>query len=109
MINYEVYEDNAGGLYLCILDATGRCKHIIEGWEYDPAGILNDALAELRKNPTTYTEWDGDLVKRLNYDGVDADAKSLYDKGLGTLIADSTGYINPHMGCAGKKAFNIID
>ena len=107
-INYEVYEDNAGGLYLCVLDADGQCKRIFEGWEYGSVGILADALAELQRDPTVYDAWDGDLVERLTDDGVDTDAQRLYDDGLGSLIADGTGYIDQSMGHAGRKALNIL-
>lgn len=111
MRNYEVYETNAGSLYLCIIDDDGQCKRIIEGWEYEPYGILNYALDELQNDPTAYENWDGDLVERLRNEGIYTDAQILYDNGdgMGELIADSTGYINPNMGYAGKKAFNIID
>lgn len=105
--NYEVYEDNGGGLYLCILGTDGQCKRIFEGWEYGPAGILADALAELQEDPTIYDAWDGDLVDRWTDDGIDTSAQRLYDDGLGDLIADSTGYISPYMGYAGAKALNV--
>lgn len=107
-ISYEVYEDNGGGLYLCILSADRQCKRIFEGWEYGPVGILADALAELQKDPSIYDSWDGDLVDRFTSDGVDTDAQRLYDGGLGLLIADSTGYICQIIGYAGKKALNLL-
>lgn len=107
-INYEVYEDNGGGLYLCILDAEGKCRQIFENWEYGPAGILSEALIQLGNDPDAYNAWDGDLVERLTRDdGIVTSAQRLYNNGLGDLIADSTGYIDPQMGCAGKIAFAI--
>lgn len=106
-INYEVYEDNGGGLYLCILDDEGQCKRIFENWEYGPAGILSDALHQLQGDPNAYDVWGGDLVERLIDDGMDTSAQCIYADGLGRLIADGTGYIDPYMGCAGRKALNI--
>lgn len=103
----EAYEDNSGRIYLCILDAYGKCIRIFENWEYGPAGILFNALAVLQEDPDAYYTWEGDLVERLTGYGMDTSAQSLYDDGMGDLIADSTGYINPRMGYAGRKALGI--
>lgn len=109
MNTYEIYENNGGALFLCIMD-EGRCKRIFENWEYGPAGILSDAIQQLKTDPTAYETWDGDLVERLTYvEEMETDAQSLYEDGLGELIADSTGFIDPHMGFAGKNALNIHD
>lgn len=47
-IKYEVYEDNAGGLYLYILNSRGEPTEVYEGWEYaQEPGIMVDVLADL--------------------------------------------------------------
>lgn len=106
MKKYEVYEDNAGGLYLCIMGNDGQCERIFENFEYGQAGILCDAISQLEADATAYEEWDGDLVKRIQDDGLNVTAQSLYDNGLGDLIAES-GYISSNMGLAGRRALNI--
>lgn len=106
-INFKIYEDNAGGLYLCIMSDTGHCDRIFENFEYGPPGTLANAIAQLTENTTAYEAWDGDLVARLMGDGQNVTAQTLYDGGLGDLIADSTGYRNQDMGFAGRKALNF--
>lgn len=111
MEKYEIYEDNGGGLYLCIMGENGQCERIFENFEYcNEPGILSDAIKRLESDPTAYEAWDGDLVERLvDIEEQDVTAQSLYDDGIGDLIADSTGYWSEHMGFSGRKALNISD
>lgn len=47
-IKYEVYEDNAGGLYLYILSSRGMPREVYAWWEYaKEPGIMVDVLADL--------------------------------------------------------------
>lgn len=106
-MKYEVYENNGGGLYLCIISEGGECLKIFENWEYGPNGILADAIQEFEADNTVYKTWNGDFVKRLEeVVGIELIAHSLYEQGLGELIADSNGYRNSTMGFAGRKALN---
>jgi len=67
MAKYEIYEDNGGGVYLVIQDDAGKPVKIFENWEYpSSAGVLRDALEQLRADPTAWEMWDGDLLERLN-------------------------------------------
>lgn len=102
-MQYEVFEDNAGGLYLCILEDS-KCIRIFENFEYGECGILARALNELSKNPLAYEGWDGDLVARLLGEGQEVSAQSLYENGLGDLIANSQSFVSPVMGAAGRRA-----
>lgn len=109
--DFEIYEDNSGGLYFCILDGNG-CIAIFENFEYGKAGILVDALTELAANPTAYKSWDGDLIARLNdeYDIAIGDvytAQDVYENGLGEFIAYNHGIFSAFMGTAGRKAFGL--
>lgn len=109
MAIYEIYENNGGGLYLCIMGENGDCKRIFENFEYcsDP-GILCDAIHQLEADPSAYEAWDGDLVARLMDDGYNVTAQSIYDDGgLGDMIASSTGYRSEYIGLAGRRALNI--
>ena len=93
-MQYEVFEDNAGGLYLCILEDS-KCIRIFENFEYGECGILARALNELSKNPLAYEDWNGDLVARLLGEGQEVSTQSLYD---------SQGFVSPVMGAAGRRA-----
>ncbi len=89
---FEVYEDNAGGLYLCILN-QGKCVRIFEGFEYQGDQSLMKALQSLAEDEAAYEMWDGD--------------NALYEDGLGDLIADNDGIWISNLGAAGAKAFGI--
>lgn len=99
---FEVYEDNDGGLYLCILDGGMNCLRIFENWEYGDIGNLKEALEELAQDKTAYELWDGDLCDRTG-----CTASYLYEDGLGALIADNDGAYIDSMGIAGRKAFGL--
>lgn len=101
----EIYEDNAGGLYLCVLEQDGKCKRIFGNWEYCGAGILKEALEELAQDEFAFNCWDGDLSLEL-----DKDVEELYDEisSLNELIYDGDFYYD-RMGAAAKIAFAIED
>lgn len=109
---FEVCEDNAGGLYLVVLTA-GIPTYVYENWEYQNPGSLRDAIFELAANKLAYRGWNGDCVERINEDRLSdlVTAESLYDEGLGTLIAKITGnggtYYPDRMGIAARLALGI--
>lgn len=100
MLYYEVYENNAGNLYFCILE-DGECKRIFEGFENADPGCMFDVINSYED----YEIWEGDLVKRLNEEGLDWTAQDLYDMGLGELIAELGWIYRNKMGIAGRIAF----
>lgn len=104
MKKYEIYEDNGGGLYLCLFDNEDNCIKIFDNWEYDVPGILVEAIGCI----DGYFAWDNDMVKRLSEEGIETTAQIEYDKGLGVLIADNNGIYGDDMGNAGKRAFNLF-
>lgn len=109
---YEIYEDNAGGLYLVVLTA-GIPTYIFENWEFQPHGDLCKAIHELAADKLAYRGWNGDCVERINEDRLSdlVTAESLYDEGLGTLIAKITEnggtYYPDRMGTAARLALGI--
>lgn len=88
---YEIYADNAGSVYMCILDGNGECVRIFEGFEQGRPGLLRDAIKDLDDDAKAYELWDGDLVERLHAEGVETTAEDLYNEGLGDLIATDAG------------------
>lgn len=113
---FEVYEDNAGGLYLVVLTA-GVPTYVYENWEYQKPGSLRDAIFELAVDKLAYRSWDGNCVERINEerrsDPVSdiVTAQSLYDDGLSTLVAEITEsggtYYPKRMGAAARLALGI--
>lgn len=99
---FEIYEDNGGGLYLCILDKAGNCIRVFENFEYQDGPSLQEALVLLSENEASYELWDGDLSERIGYPPA-----ALYEEGLGSLIADNVGIWISQLGAAGTKALGI--
>lgn len=63
-IKYEVYEDNAGGLYLYILSSRGMPREVYAGWEdATEPGIMVDVLADLESGikPTSVRKVECDV------------------------------------------------
>lgn len=101
---FEIYEDNGGGLYLCVFDIDGVCIRIFENFEYQDGPSLQEALMLLSEDETSYEQWDGDLAERIG-----STAGALYEEGLGTLIVDNDGVWLSQLGVAGAKALGISD
>lgn len=109
---FEVYEDNAGGLYLVVLIA-GVPTYVYENWEYQKPGSLRDAIFELAVDKLAYRSWDGNCVERINEERRSdlVTAQSLYDAGLGAIVAEITEsggiYCQKQMGTAARLALGI--
>ena len=58
--DYVVAEDNAGGLFLFIVDGNGEIAHAYGNFEYDP-GSLTEALHELEDDSEAYMHWENDM------------------------------------------------
>lgn len=111
MLKLEIYEDNGGGLHLCILDETGNCTSIFGNWEYNrEPGALLDAYDQIKNDTGSYLYWDGDEVDFYDREFT---AQELYDRtNFGDLIAwtDDAGQLQTisrdRMGAAGRKALD---
>lgn len=58
-VNYEVIEDNGGGLYLAVFDPNGNCIYLHQGYEYIPGQLSGDLVAiNAGVNPVA-ADWDG--------------------------------------------------
>ena len=114
MRNLEIYEDNGGGLHLCILDESGDCIAIYGNWEYmEEPGILLDAVDQLKDDPDAYLSWDGNELEYI--DDEDLTVEKLYNElEYRDLIAwtDEAGELQTiardRMGAAGSKALDYI-
>lgn len=103
---YELYEDNAGNLYLAVIVA-GIPTRIYENWEQMQDGTLRDAIRELAEDKIAYLGWSNECQEWLYGEKTIA---QLYPK-LGTLIAKITEnggtYYPDRMGIAARYALGI--
>ena len=104
---YEVYEDNAGGLSLFILD-NKKAVEAFDGFEYQGKGALASAINEI----ADYKSWDNCISGRIK-DNEYSDVKSvdeLYTEICSDtetdLIADNNGVYADKFGSAAKRAFD---
>lgn len=119
-MSYEVYEDNGGGLLLCVLE-DGTCVDIFEGFEYCGDGALLDAIEALREDPNAWKLFDGSLVERLQAEGEsvsgETTAEGLYEEiscdETNALVAwDEDGELRTAprlMGAAARTALRVAD
>lgn len=107
--NLEIYEDNGGGIHLCILDGS-ECIAVFGDWQHvGEPGILIDACNQMRIDPDAYLSWDGDEC------GDDLAAADLYLEisEVDDLIAwiDEAGELQTEewdkIGYAGRKALGL--
>lgn len=111
--NIEIYEDNGGGLHLCILDEDGDCIAIYGNWEYtEEPGILLDAYDQMHDDPDAYLSWDGNELDYI--DDEDLTVEDLYNEfEYRDLIAwtDEAGELQTKewdkIGYAGCKALGL--
>lgn len=120
-INFVVFEDNAGGLSLFVLDKNGTPVWGHSGYEYTPEDLPEiiqdvqeldsldslDSLDELES-------WDGngmyDGARFTAWDEIDGGIQAAYDSLEGDewteIVADQNGQYPDKMGTAARKAFN---
>lgn len=100
MKNYEVYENNAGGLALVVYDGTNeRPEYIHTGYEYN-RGQLSEDIEALKAGDDPAMMWDGNEISDFSGD-------SSFSGDWGRLIADNDGIYPDWMGAAGRIEFNI--
>ena len=115
---FEVYENNAGALFLAIMEGN-RCKAIFENWEYmEQDGSLLEAIGQLQEDPDAWRCWEGDCYERLHeqedYPGTledlygeirqmdDLVAWGRVDQGTDGMMMDPA-----LMGCDARKALGV--
>ena len=108
MKKIEAYEDNGGGLHLCILTSDGNCTAIYTGWQHQQApGAILDAAEQLRADPDAWQYWDGEIPE------IDSDALYAEIAAADDLVAWMDGDMDlrhipaERMGFSARKALNI--
>ncbi len=109
-LNFKVFEDNAGGITMFVLDADGMPIWGHSGYEYTPENLLAD-IEELKKSDSV-SGWDGNG----SYDGLGFESwedmlQDMYDEISNDewidLVADSNGIYPENMGNSAREAFAI--
>ena len=110
-VHHEVYEDNAGQLFLAVLDESENCIDIFQGFECDEPGTLSDAIRELCLDPMAYEWFDGSLKYE---DTFDIDINEQYtcfnrdaNNGQIALVVRDCEFFQEKMGYAAKIALNL--
>lgn len=100
MKNFEVFENNAGGLALVVYGPHCTVDYIHTGYEYSP-GQLSADLDALRRGADPAMEWDDNEIDDFNGDQV----CDLTEGAWGQAIADNWGTYYHLMGAAGRREF----
>lgn len=100
MKNFEVFENNAGGLALVVYGPHYTVEYIHTGYEYSP-GQLSADLGALQEGADPATEWEGNEIDDFSGDQV----YDLTEGAWGQAIADNWGTYYHLMGAAGRREF----
>lgn len=103
-LNYQVVEDNGGGLHLVVLSKRGRAIYVHSGYEYCHGQLQNDLNALDNGGDPVADGWDGceDNPRSLWQDMLD----NINSGGHGyQIVADNdTGTYTPHTDRMGTAA-----
>ena len=101
--NYEVIEDNGGGLHLVVFDGNGDVTFYASGYEHMPDNLRADIDA--LNNGTDVSEWD---TNGMTLEEMRDAYKSLVSFEHGwDVVADEDGVYPMRMGTAARLAFGI--
>ena len=101
-VNYEVIEDNGGGLYLAVFDNKGACVYLHDGYEYVPGQLTADVKAIVNGANPSVDDWDGNAEDpQYAYDAITS-----YQYGW-AIVADNTSIYPDHMGGAAQAEFGV--
>lgn len=100
MKNFEVFENNGGGLALVVYGPHYTAEYVHTGYEYSP-GQLSADLDALREGANPATDWEGNEIDDFAGDQV----YDLTEGAWGPVIADSWGTYYDLMGAAGRREF----
>lgn len=108
-MEYEVHEDNGGGLSLYVWNKYGVLVYYHTGYEYDNSHtqLWND-LDCLNTESLPINEWEGNELRELTTEEVNCIINEADNPHQSTkIIADNYGYYPNIMGNAGVKAFHV--
>ena len=101
MKNYQVIEDNGGGLTLVVFDDNNKVEYLHNGYEYNN-GQLKQDLNALESGDNPVTDWEGNAENPQEvYDNMTS-----YQHGW-EIVVDNDGVYIDKMGYAALKEFEI--
>ena len=114
MRGYEIYEDNAGSLFFCIIGGES-CTAVYQNWELGEPGELAEAIRSLREDQDAHEWWGGlvdlDDIRESNPEIETFDDLKRDISAGSELVAWSSGdndYTDvPRMGIAAKRLLGI--
>lgn len=110
MKNYQVIEDNGGGLALVVYGENGKVEYMCNSYEFVP-GQLTEGLQAIKDGADPAKEWDGNIdPEDWGVDTLD-EVYATFERTpcAWETIADNDGIYPDKMGRAGKLEFGIKD
>ena len=102
MKNFQVIEDNGGGLTLSVFNEDGSIEYLHSGYEYGAPGRLLEDLKNLKNGDNPKTDWEGNEENpQCAYDNM-ASFKHGWE-----IVADNEGIYPGKMGNAAFMEFGI--
>lgn len=99
--DYQVIEDNAGGLYLFIFNDDGECIYAHSGYQHCEGQIRED-LIELESGGNA-SDWDGcEDNPQKYYNSIDTDGI-----GFNVIVDNNQSYFDA-MGLSGQSEFPFV-
>lgn len=105
MKEFEVYENNGGGLILVVYNDQLKVEYIHSGYEFSPGQLLKD-IENIKAGDDPATQWEGNELEEFDKNTIKA-IEAFESQEWGTLIANKFGPYPFLMGAAGKKEFGI--
>ena len=102
MKEFEVYENNGGGLILVVYNDYRQIEYVHSGYEFYPGNLTED-IENIKAGNDSVAQWSGNELDYLSIDQLN----DLENGKFGDIIADETGIYPNVMGAAGKKEFGI--
>lgn len=99
--NYEVIEDDNGGLYLFVFNDDGSVKYFADGYENNHEKLMDD-IESLRDGDDTSVWYNKGMTQEQMQEVYDGFLKR--DNGW-DVVADQDGIYPEMMGAAARKAF----
>ena len=103
MVNFNVLEDNGGGLTLVTFNSAGIVEYLHSGYEYNN-GQLADDLKALADGANPAKEWDGNAENPQE----DYDSMTSYEYGW-KVVADNDGVYPDNMGAPARLELGVTD
>lgn len=100
MFQYEVIEDNAGGLYLAVFN-KGNVIYMHTEYEFNP-GQLSEDIKALKRGDNPIIDWEGNVENPQKlYEEITSNVNTY------KIVRDNNGVYPNNMGAAARLEFGV--